>query len=107
MALRPLPMGWLAFFAPAFALGGIALAGGGTTATYLALMLAIVQMADRWQKAGPLRPWMIFTPASALIPLLLASATGALAPMFDLAMLCAIASVGTKIGRATRLNSSH
>ena len=97
MALRPLPMGWMAFIAPAFALGGIALAGGGTTAAYLALMLAIIQMADRWQKTGPLRPWMIFTPASALIPLLLASLAGALGPMFDLTTLCAIGSLGTMI----------
>lgn len=40
---------------------------------------------------------MIFTPASALLPLLLASLAGALALTFDLAMLCAIASVGTMV----------
>ena len=97
MALRPLPVGWIAFIVPAFVLGGIALAGEGTIATYLALLLAIIQMADRWQKAGPARPWMIFTPASALLPLLLASLAGALALTFDLAMLCAIASVGTMV----------
>src|SRR3546814_3432057 len=60
-------------------------------------MLAIVQMADRWQKAGPLRPWMIFTPASALIPLLLASATTGPCTMrlirFLIALLCIAAGV--------------
>ncbi|AEG48974.1 hypothetical protein Sphch_1285 [Sphingobium chlorophenolicum L-1] len=97
MALRPLPVGWLAFVAPAFAVGGIALAGGGSTPAYLALMLAIIQLADRWNKVGSARPWAIFTPASALVPLLAASLAGALAPMIELAMLCAIASAGTMI----------
>lgn len=97
MALRPLPMGWMALVAPAFAVGGIAVAGEGATSAYLALMLAIIQLADRWQKVGTARPWTIFTPATALIPLLAASFAGALAPMFGLAMLCAIASAGMMI----------
>ncbi|WP_176590460.1 hypothetical protein [Sphingobium sp. EM0848] len=97
MALRPLPMGWMAFVAPAFAVGGIALAGQGTAPTYLALLLAIVQMADRWRKAGGVRPWMIFTPAGALILLLAGSLLGVLALAVEVAMVCAIASVGAMI----------
>lgn len=94
MALRSPPMGWIAFIAPAFAAIGIALAGQGTTPAYLALLLVIVQLADRWNRTGGARAWMIFTPASALILLLAGSLTGALPLMFDLAMICAIASVG-------------
>lgn len=97
MALRPLPMGWLAFVAPAFAVGGIALAGQGTAPTYLALLLAIVQMADRWRKAVNVRPWMIVTPATALILLLAGSLLGALALAVEAAMVLAIASVGAMI----------
>ncbi|WP_150290322.1 hypothetical protein [Sphingobium estronivorans] len=97
MALRPLPMGWLAFVAPAFAVGGIALAGEGTAPAYLALLLAIVQMADRWRRAGHARPWMIVTPAGALILLLAGSLLGALALAVEVAMVCVIASVGAMI----------
>jgi len=97
MALRPLPMGWTAFIVPAFAVGGTALAGEGTVPGYLAALLAIIQLADRWHRTGPVRPWMIFTPASALFLLLAASLAGALGLMFDLAMVCAIASAGAMI----------
>lgn len=97
MALRPLPMGWIALIAPALAVGGIALAGQGTAPAYLALILAIIQLADRWHKTGSARPWMIFTPASALVPLLAASLAGALGWMVELAMAGAIASAGAMI----------
>ncbi|PJG49139.1 hypothetical protein CAF53_13595 [Sphingobium sp. LB126] len=97
MALRPLPMGWIAFVAPAFAVAGIALSGQGTVSSYLALLLAIIQMADRWRKVGTVRPWMIFTPASALILLLAAALTGSLALMAEVAMACAIVSAGAMI----------
>ncbi|WP_327753511.1 hypothetical protein VVT58_07685 [Sphingobium sp. SJ10-10] len=97
MALRPLPMGWTAFVAPAFAVCGIALAAQGATPLYLALLLAIIQLADRGQKVGAARPWTIFTPASALLPLLAGAFAGVLPLMFDVAMLCAIASAGAMI----------
>jgi len=97
MALRPLLMGWTAFVAPAFAVGGIALAAEGATPFYLALLLAIIQLADRGQRVGVARPWTIFTPASALLPLLAGALSGMLPLTFDLAMLCAIASAGAMI----------
>lgn len=97
MALRPPSQGWFALVAPAFAVGGIALSGVGMTPAYLALLLAIIQLADRWQRVGGARPWMIFTPAGALILLLAGSLAGGLGLMFELAMLCALASVGAMI----------
>jgi hypothetical protein len=97
MALRPLPMGWHAFVAPGFALIGVALAGEGGTPSYLALLLAVVQVADRGGRVGAARPWMLFTPASALMILLVAWLIGMLAQGFDLATLCAIASVAAMV----------
>lgn len=97
MALRVPPAGWLALVAPLFALIGIGLAGEGTISAYLALLLGIVQLADRWDRLGGVRAWMVFTPATALILLLAASLAGALAWMVDLAMLGAIASIGALI----------
>ncbi len=97
LALRSPPMGWTAFVTPAVALLGIALSGDTMGTIYLALLLAIVQVADRRHRTGGIRPWMIFTPASALILLLLAAMTGALTPMTSVATFCAIASVGAMI----------
>jgi hypothetical protein len=97
MALRPLPMGWHAFVAPGFALIGVALAGEGGTPSYLALLLAVVQVADRGGRVGAARPWMLFTPASALMILLVAWLIGMLAQGFDLTTLCAIASVAAMV----------
>lgn len=97
LALRSPPTGWIAFVTPSFAVGGISLAGGGILATCLALLLAIVQLADRWYRTGAARPWMIFTPASALLLLWLTSLLGAFFLGFELAMLGVIASVGAII----------
>ncbi|HKY82987.1 MAG TPA: hypothetical protein VJM09_16135, partial [Sphingobium sp.] len=97
LALRSPPMGWTAFIVPFFAVGGISLAGGSVLATCLALLLGIVQVADRRRRTGGARPWMIFTPASALVLLFLTSLTGAVGLGFELSMLAAIASTGAII----------
>lgn len=97
MALRPPPLGWFAFVAPALALLGLATAGGTATATYMALMLAIIQVADRWRRTGGARSWMIFTPASALVLLILTALFGALTLGYDLALLAAIGSAAAII----------
>lgn len=93
LALRTPSLGWTAFIVPFFAVGGISLAGGGVVATHLALLLSVIQLAERWQKTGAARPWMIFTPASALVLLVLLLLTGALALGYDIAMLLTIASI--------------
>jgi hypothetical protein len=94
LSLRTPPTGWTAFVAPGFALVGIALAGGNAIATYLALLLAVILLADRWRRTGAARAWMIVTPGTALILLLLGGLLGALATGYDVAMAAAIASVG-------------
>lgn len=94
MALRAPPTGWIAFVAPGFALIGLGLAGASAVATYLAMLLAVILMADRWRRTGVARPWMIFTPGTALVLLLLAGLIGMLPAGYDAAMAATIASVG-------------
>ncbi|WHO37502.1 hypothetical protein PMI04_013085 [Sphingobium sp. AP49] len=97
LALRLPPQGAVAFVTPALALIGIMLAGTGVAAAYLALLLGILMVADRWRQTGGARSWMIFTPGTGLFLLVAAALVGALPLGFDLAMLCAIASAGAII----------
>jgi len=97
LALRSPPTGWTAFVVPFFAVGGISLAGESVLATCLALLLAIVQFADRWRRTAGARPWMIVTPATAVFLLLLTAIFGATMFGYTLAMLAVIASVGAII----------
>lgn len=97
LALRSPPSGWIAFVTPSFALLGLAIAGSSATATYLALMLAILLLAGRWHRTGGVRAWAIFTPGSALLLLLVGLLGGGVAWMFDLTMVLAIASAGAII----------
>ncbi len=97
MALRRPPSGWIAFLAPGLALIGVMLSGSGMVPNYLALLLGIITLADRWRRTGAARPWMIFTPGTALLVLLLALLTSAEALGFDVAMLAAIGSIGAII----------
>ncbi len=97
MALRRPPSGWIAFLAPGLALIGVMLSGSGMVPNYLALLLGIITVADRWRRTGAARPWMIFTPGTALLVLLAALLTGAEALGFDIAMLAAIGSIGAII----------
>ncbi|MEJ7934847.1 hypothetical protein WG907_11320 [Sphingobium sp. AN558] len=99
MALRPPPLGWTGFVAPGFALAGIALAGGTIAAIHLALLLAVVQIADRWGRTGQAAPWMIFTPGTALLTLALANLFSRFSVGLDVAMIAAIASLGIMILR--------
>ncbi|MFD1105733.1 hypothetical protein [Sphingobium olei] len=94
LALRMPPSGWLGFAAPTLGLLGIVRAGGTPLSVDLALILAIIMLADRWRKTGGLRPWMIFTPASALLLVILFGAAGTVALGIRAAMLLGIASVG-------------
>lgn len=102
MALRAPPMGWFAFGAPVAALIGIVLAGSTTLAADLALLLTIMMVADRWRRTGQARPWMIFTPATALLILIPAGIAGVLSGGIRVAMLLAIASVGAVILRRSK-----
>ncbi|WP_298395889.1 hypothetical protein [Sphingobium sp.] len=99
LALRPPPLGWVAFVTPGFALIGMALAGASAIAAYLALLLAVILVADRWRRTGAARPWMIATPGTALILLLIAGLIGVAESGYDVAMAAAIASVGAIILR--------
>jgi hypothetical protein len=93
LALRAPPTGWFAFCPPVLALLGIVLAGGTPLSADLALILGIIMLADRWRRTGQARPWMIFTPASALLLLILLGAAGMIAVGIRVAMLLGIASV--------------
>ncbi|MDI1295523.1 MAG: hypothetical protein PSY12_06495 [bacterium] len=97
LALRAPPAGWVAFVTPLLTLGGIALAGATTTALFLALLLGIIMLADRRRQTGVARPWMIVTPATALILLAVAALLGVLGTGFDLAMLGVIGSIAAII----------
>ena len=99
LALRPPPSGWLAFLTPGLALLGMILAAATPLAVDLALMLAILLVADRWRRSGGARPWMIFTPGTVLLLLIVAGAAGFLLAGFRVAMIAAIASVGAVILR--------
>lgn len=99
MALRPPPAGALAFATPILALVGIVLAGRSPLAVDLALLLAIILIADRQGRSGEARPWMIFTPASALLLMVATGLFGVLAQGLRIAMLLAIASIGAIILR--------
>ncbi|NML11188.1 hypothetical protein HHL08_13710 [Sphingobium sp. AR-3-1] len=94
LALRTPLMGWFAFCAPATVLAGMVFAGGTTLAADLALLLGILMVADRWGRTAAARPWMIFTPGTALLLLILTGFVGVMAGGFRVSILLAIASVG-------------
>lgn len=94
LALRTPLMGWFAFCAPATVLAGMVFAGGTTLAADLALLLGILMVADRWGRTAAARSWMIFTPGTALLLLILTGFVGLMAEGFRVAILLAIASVG-------------
>jgi hypothetical protein len=95
LALRTPPTGWFAFCPPLLALLGIVLAAATPLAVDLALILGIVMLADRWRRTGHARAWMIFTPASALLLLILFGAFGMVGVGIRVAMLLGIGSIGT------------
>ena len=99
LALRRPPQGWTAFVPPGLALVGIVLAGGTTTAVDLALLSGVLMVADRWRRSGAAAPWMMLTPASVLILLLIAGALGLMGEGYRVAMLAAIASAAAVILR--------
>lgn len=94
LALRSAATGWMALATPTLALLGIVRAGATPLAVDLALLLAVIMVADHRGQAAATRPWMILTPANALILLTLFGAGGAVALGVRLVMLLAIASVG-------------
>ncbi|MEC3911332.1 hypothetical protein U5A82_12925 [Sphingobium sp. CR2-8] len=94
LALRAPVKGWFGFVAPTTILAGILLAGGSPLAADLVLLLAILMVADRWGRTGSARPWMIFTPGTALSLLILSGVAGVMANGLRVAILLAIASVG-------------
>lgn len=99
LALRSPPSGWIAFCAPAAALIGIVIAAATPMAADLAILLGILAVAERWRRTGQARPWMIFTPATALLLLIGAGLFGLLAEGLRLATLLAILSAGAIILR--------
>lgn len=99
LALRPPPAGWLAFLTPGLALLAMILAAATPLAVDLALILAILLVADRWRRTGDARPWMILTPGTVLLLLIVAGTAGFLLAGFRIAMIAAIASVGAVILR--------
>lgn len=99
MALRGRPTGIIAFAVPILVLIGIGLVDGGLLALYLVLLLGIVTVAIRWRRTGHVRPWMLFTPGSAALLLLIAGLLGGLLEGLMLAMLATIASLGAIVLR--------
>ena len=99
LALRAPPQGWFAFVTPLTILAALVIAGGTTQAMDLVLLLAIVMVADRWRLTGHARPWMIVTPGTILLLLVLAGLVGLLGEAFRIAMLAVIGSVGAIILR--------
>ena len=99
IALGAPPAGVFAFATPVLALMGIVLAGRSPLAVDLALLLVIIVIADRQGRTGEARPWMIFTPGSALLLMVGTGLFGLLAQGLRVAMLLAIASVGAIILR--------
>lgn len=94
IGLRAPPLGLVGFVTPAMALAGIALAGRTSVALYLALILGILLVAVRRGRTGAVPGWQVTTPATAIVTLIAAMLFGALAVGIDLAMLCAIGSLG-------------
>lgn len=99
MALRVRPTGTIAFAVPALVLIGVGLVDGGLSALYLILSLGIVTVAIRWRRTGQVQPWMLFTPGSAALLLLVAGLLGSLFEGLMLAMLATIASLGAIVLR--------
>ncbi len=97
LALRAPPRKWLAFVTPLMALAALIVAGSSTEAMDLALLLGIIMVADRWRLTGHARPWMILTPGTALLLLILTGAVGLLDDGFRVATLGAILSMGAMI----------
>lgn len=99
MALRVRATGIIAFVVPALVLIGVGLVDGGLSALYLILSLGIVTVAIRWRRTGQVQPWMLFTPGSAALLLLVAGLLGSLFEGLMLAMLATIASLGAIVLR--------
>ena len=99
LALRPPPKGWTAFATPALALIGITLAGASAVAFDLALLVMVLVVALRWRRLGGAMPWMVLTPATLLILLIIGGALGFTQEAYRLSMLAAIASAGALILR--------
>jgi hypothetical protein len=97
LALRRRPTGWPGLLTPAFALLGVALGGASTTALHLMLLLAVLLLADRGERTARLKPWMVMTPGSAVLLLLIAGTAGKFALGIDGVMLATIASVAALI----------
>jgi hypothetical protein len=97
LALRRRPAGWPGLLTPAFALLGVALGGASTTALHLMLLLAVLLLADRGERTARLKPWMVMTPGSAVLLLLIAGTAGKFALGIDGVMLATIASVAALI----------
>lgn len=94
LALRGAVRGWQAFSVPATVLLGMIFADGTTMAADLALIVGILTVADRWGRTGGARPWMIVTPGTVLVMLILFGAVDMMAQGFRVAMLLAILSAG-------------
>ena len=99
LTLRPRNDGWTAMATPVMAAAGMALADGGWGGVQLALLLGVILIADRLGRTGAARPWMIFTPGSALIFLLLASLLDSLARGVMVAIMAATLSLGAMLLR--------
>lgn len=99
LALRKPRMGGAGIVPSLFVLAGITIAGWSATTLYLVLLLTIILAADRLQRRGGARSWMIFTPGSAVTILLLAVIVSQFDGGMVMAIFCAIASVGAIILR--------
>lgn len=101
MARRGPDDGWLALAPYALVLLGIVVVGNAAAPSLaglpLAMLLGIVTLAVRWRRTGDIAPWALFTPATAVLFLILATLFAGVQPGISAATLCAIASVGMMV----------
>lgn len=103
LARRAQDDGWMALMPGLIVLLGVVMlgdeAGARMDGIYLALLLGIVLLAVRWRRTGGIKPWMVFTPGSALILLIVVAFLSSVTAGLALATLCGIGSVAMMILR--------
>lgn len=98
LARRGQDDGWVAIGPNAVVLAGIIVLGNAAPGAFaglpLALLLGIIILAVRWRRTGGIAPWALFTPATALLLLIVATLFSGVGAGITAATLCAIGSVG-------------
>ena len=98
LARRAQEDGWVALAPSLIVLLGIFVVGDEAGARgeglYLALLVGIVLLAVRWRKTSGQKAWLLFTPGSALILIILVTILVSVGAGLVLGIFCAIGSIG-------------